>query len=168
MYGQAPYSTITLTQGFVTTVDNADADLGNYNWQVLPKAGGRYYAKRQEKRRKDGSRPLITMHRVILERKLGRSLSSAEFVDHVDGNGLNNCRRNLRLATNAQNQQNARRPIDNTSGYKGVRFNNGKWMARISVNGKRLYLGVYDTPELAYKSYCDAATQYHKEFARLK
>ena len=151
---------IPLTRGYVTVVDAVDGDLMQFKWRVIPKSGGRFYASRGV--------PSLMMHRIILGRVLGRILLSNEQVDHVDRDGLNNRRENLRLSTPAQNQQNQRRHIDSTTGYKGVRYNKGKWMARISVNKVRVYLGVFETPEAAYAAYCDAAKKYHGEFARLE
>ena len=91
-----------------------------------------------------------------------------EEVDHVDGNPSNNVWGNLRSANKYQNMQNTRRSSNNKSGYKGVGYfpKYGKWRARIGFRGKQKFLGYFDTPEEAYKAYCEAANTYHKEFAR--
>lgn len=80
-------------------------------------------------------------------------------IDHINGNRADNRIENLRLATRAQNQANAKLRKDNTSGYKGVSFHkkHGKWSANISVNGKVVWLGVYDTPEEAHGRYLQEA-----------
>ena len=72
-----------------------------------------------------------------------------EFVDHADGDGLNNCRYNLRDGTGFKNNANKRMLRNNTSGYKGVGWNErkGKWVARIRVNRKPIHLGYFGTPE---------------------
>lgn len=157
---------IPLTKGYSAVVNAIDADLASYTWRSAKKAEDRIYAQRNET--VNGKKKTIPMHKQILERVLGRTLLSSEQVDHKDRNGLNNIRSNLRLSSPAQNQQNQKRHKDNTSGYKGVRFSKDKWMARISVNGTRIYLGVFDTPELAHKAYCEAAKKYHGEFARFE
>jgi len=157
---------IPLTNGLTAIVDAVDADLLRWNWQPKPDRDKRCYAKRKGLKGQD-SLKTIQMHRIILSRMLGRDLSKGELVDHIDGNGLNNRRSNLRSATNQQNQQNANRHIDNTSGYKNVRFYKGKWMARVSANNQRIYLGMFDTPELAYAAVKTASIQYQGEFARV-
>ena len=91
-------------------------------------------------------------------------------IDHIDGNGLNNSWSNIRVATHAENIRNSKKPVSNTSGYKGVskikRYNQTKWLAKIVADGKLKYLGTFDTPELAHISYCKAAAELHGDFAR--
>jgi hypothetical protein len=100
------------------------------------------------------------MHRLLLSSKKG------EQVDHRNHDTLDNRRSNLRTATASQNSTNRRRRSDNTSGTRGVRFYapNGKWLARIGVNGKRKHLGYFPTQEAAYAAYVDAAIEEHGEF----
>lgn len=88
-------------------------------------------------------------------------------VDHINGDGHDNRWCNLRPATLSQNMHNMRKNSNNKSGYKGVSWHKAsrKWVAQIGLNGKRLYLGGYDTPELAYEAFCEAADKYHGEFA---
>jgi hypothetical protein len=90
-------------------------------------------------------------------------------IDHIDGDPTNNRIENLRPATHATNMRNSKKPRTNTSGFKGVRFHKQrqKWTAQISVNNRSLYLGIYETPELAYAAYCAGAAEHHGEFARL-
>jgi hypothetical protein len=72
-----------------------------------------------------------------------------DFVDHKDGHPENNLLTNLRWCTQQQNNQNATMRKDNTSGYKGVDFHNGKWRARIKIDDKSIHLGYFNTPEEA-------------------
>ena len=87
-------------------------------------------------------------------------------IDHIDGDKTNNCFCNLRKANNSQNQHNTGLRLSNGSGYKGVDKRNNRWRARIRVNNKRLFLGCFDTPELAHMAYAKAAAELHGEFAR--
>lgn len=91
-------------------------------------------------------------------------------VDHINGIRTDNRFANLRQATNSQNQANAKRPVTNTSGFKGVSFikRANKWQASIRFEGRQISLGRHRTPEAAHQAYLDAATRYHGEFARAK
>ena len=88
-----------------------------------------------------------------------------EKVDHKDTDRLNNDIRNLRPATAEQNMQNRNAPSTNTSGFKGVDKFSGKWRARVVVDGNRHTIGLYDTPEEAYKARASVVREYHGEFA---
>lgn len=72
-------------------------------------------------------------------------------VDHKDGDSLNDRWGNLRPATHLENLQNLRRPLNNTSGIKGVSFHAArrKWIAQLVINGKHHWLGRFETPEAA-------------------
>jgi hypothetical protein len=158
---------IPLTRGYSTIIDAVDADLAALKWFASPSDHTAYAWRTQQ----NGSHKFtVRLHAVILERTLGRELIKGELVDHKDGNGLNNARSNLRLATNAQNTINSRRSSRNKSGYKGVSWNkeNHKWYAYIKINGRNKHLGTFDTPEDAYAVYCAAAIEHHGEFARLE
>ena len=89
------------------------------------------------------------------------------YVDHIDGNGMNNRWQNLRLAERWQNMANQGVNVRNTSGYKGVYFAYGKWRARIQVKGKRLHLGCFEDREAASAAYVEAARKYFGEFFEL-
>jgi len=91
-----------------------------------------------------------------------------EQIDHIDGNGLNNDIENLRAANHGQNQHNKGTQKNNTSGFKGVSWDNRtqKWQAQIKLDGKAHHLGRFDTLEAAHEAYKAAATKLHKEFAR--
>lgn len=91
-------------------------------------------------------------------------------VDHINGDTLDNRRKNLRVCTSAQNVRNCKKSRRNTSGFKGVSLakSTGKWLAYISVNMRNKYLGSFATPEEAHAAYCEAAKKYHGEFARFE
>lgn len=88
-------------------------------------------------------------------------------IDHIDTNKSNNRWLNLRQATPRQNQFNHRRKITNTSGYKGVTYFRGRWRAMIRIDGKIVFLGMFNTPLLASEAYQQASNNYHKEFSRI-
>src|ERR1700724_2888801 len=112
----------------------------------------------------------IYMHRVIMEMMLLRPLEQGELVDHIDGDALNNCRCNLRIATRLQNRLNSKKRTDVTSSkYKGVEWYKsiGRWIARITVNKKQLSLGTFSNEEDAASAYNEAAIRYFGEYACL-
>ena len=88
-------------------------------------------------------------------------------VDHINGVRDDNRWCNLRPACHSTNQQNKKFMTNNTSGYRGVYWDKGakKWRAVIGLKGKINYLGLYDCPKEAYKTYCKAADKYFGEFA---
>lgn len=91
-----------------------------------------------------------------------------EFVDHIDMNKSNNAWSNLRESSTSENNRNVTKRANNKSGYKGVCSHgiSKKWMAQATLNGKKIHLGIYDTPELAHDVYVKFAKQNHGEFYR--
>lgn len=164
---------IQLTQGQVALVSATFADLALLKWSAHLRKdygnGGAYLAIRNSPT-VNGKKTTIYMHRVILSRVLGRELLTHEQVDHINLDPLCNTVENLRLANGSQNQANQSRRKDNSSGFKGVYWDKRgeKWVARVCLNGKAIYLGSFDTPEEAHAAYCVAAGKYHGEFARFE
>ena len=157
---------ILLTHGKVTFVDDCDYEyLIQWKW-CCHKLGRNEYADSNELI--NGYYRTIRMHRIICKR-MGLEFTKKDHIDHIDGNSLNNCRKNLRVATVSQNIANSRLWDRNQSGFKGVhwRQSHHKWVARLGVNHKRLHLGYFDNPRDAAKAYNDAALKYFGEFARL-
>lgn len=106
-------------------------------------------------------------HRIIWCMKTGKMPTS--LVDHINMDRKDNRFENLREASYSTNMMNMPKPLDNTSGFKGVNFNKvkNKWMARICVNVKRQHLGYFDCKAAAYFAYVVGADKYHRAFARV-
>ena len=155
--------TINLTKGFVALVDDEDFELLNQRkWFAKVKKRGdkQYIYAICNVQLPSGMWTSKTMHRIILNPHLN------ELVDHIDHNGLNNQKSNLRICTNGQNQMN--RFNASKTGFKGVNKNrNGRYFAAINVDKKRIRLGTYNTPEEAAHVRDEAAIKYHKDFANL-
>ena len=159
--GNTPFITISLTQGYKAIVDLEDADLAQLKWQITC---GRYAMRRPRIQGSRTERLVVLMHRIVLERELGRPIQPGMVVDHVNGDGLDNRRENLREATQGQNMRNTRLRSNNTSSYKGVRrINAHTWEARVDNQ----VVGYFDTAEDASFAYDEAALKQYGEFAHL-
>lgn len=152
--------TIELSKGKTALIDDADFELvSQFKWSFTPSRTGKEYAKR-----KDQNRKTVSLHRFLLG-LTGPSL----VVDHINGDGLDNRRSNLRVCTQADNNKNMKFYSSNTSGYRGVHFNkrDQKFQANIRVDKKLRFLGYFNSAIEAAKAYNDAATMYFGEFANL-
>jgi AP2 domain-containing protein len=90
-------------------------------------------------------------------------------IDHIDGDGLHNCRGNLRYASDRQNKQAFRtKSAGKTSQYRGVRLHRSqRWTAQLTTSGEQVYLGIFDSPDDAARAYDAAALRHFGEFASL-
>lgn len=127
-----------------------DFDLANEKWFTYKNS---LYARRSDKTK-------AFMHRTIYERVINRSLEKIEFIDHIDGDGLNNKRSNLRIATSHQNHLNQHGR--GTSQFRGVSYDNdtGKWAVQIHYDDLSSHLGLYNDEIIAAQVYDAAARQF--------
>jgi AP2 domain./HNH endonuclease. len=111
----------------------------NYKWHALKAKNSHLYYVRTNILR-NGKRITIFLHRLLVNCPKGLE------VDHINLNTLDNTRKNLRIATRAENNQNRSVSVANKSGFRGVNWSAtcGKWEANISVGGKQTRLGFFD------------------------
>jgi hypothetical protein len=155
---------INLTQGKIALVDDEDfRKVSSYNWTATKK-GSTWYAitniNNGEKR------TTIYIHQIIMNHKQGDN------ADHIDHDGLNNQRKNLRKCSKAENNHNRLKRKATSSIYKGVCFApklnpRNPYLARIKVDGKDKHLGCFDSEEVAAKVYDRAAQKYFGDFAQI-
>lgn len=158
------YALLPLTKGKFAKIDVADIPLAaDRNWQVSAGGGNRLYASAYVRYgpKKYGR---VLLHRLLM----GMPDLSVE-IDHEDGDGLNNQRGNLRIATVSQNRQNRGPGRDNQLGVKGVYYSVGKGKYRVSIRaeGKTSHVGYFNTIDEAATAYNAAAKKFHGEFAWL-
>lgn len=151
---------IPLTQGKFAMVDDSDFEwLNQWKWYAK-KCGCKWYAYRcvRSLASKTGY-TTIAMHTLIMH------TPEQMQVDHIDGNGFNNQKGNLRICTPSENSCYKTR---HKNKYKGVRkLSKKSWIAYITHNKKSIYLGSFGQEQQAAEAYNRAARMYHNEFASL-
>lgn len=147
--------TIILNKGLTTMVDDEDFEMLNkYKWNAV-KDGSTHYATRIDYT--SGKAKTIKMHREIMKTPIGLQ------TDHINGDGLYNCKSNLRIVTARQNSQN--KHMNKTSEYVGVSWHKGdkKWQAHIHIK-KLKYLGSFNSEIDAHNAYLKALSEIGEVF----
>lgn len=150
---------ISLTRGYAAVVDDADYEaVAQYRWHAIVDRY-RAYAGRNAKRAGGG----------YATQRMHTLLTGWPRVDHIDGDGLNNQRSNLRPASALENNRNARKHTPGYSTYKGVSWckREGRWFAQIQHQRKHRHLGYHSTEIEAALAYDAAARELFGEFAHL-
>lgn len=149
---------IILTRGKVALVDDEDFELINSMSWYLAKRKHTNYAATEIKNK------AVYMHRFILGLN-----DRSKLTDHIDHNGLNNQKSNLRITNPSENTSNTSSRKKSTSKYLGVSFNkrDKKWSAFIKKGNLKKNLGAFEKEEDAAKAYNKAALELHKEYANL-
>lgn len=154
---------ILLSSGKITFVDEEDYQrVIQYNWWSQIRKNNVWYAK-VRMRLPGGERRLVSLHRFIM------NCHSDDQIDHIDHDGLNNCKDNLRICTASQNRQNERKRNNTSSQFKGVCWDRNRrmWLARIKVDKKLYNLGRFNSEQQAAKVYDLAAIKHFGPFACL-
>lgn len=152
---------VSLTQGKVAIIDDDDlAIISKYKWHA-DKSRNTFYARTNETVAPRKQKP-IKMHRLIMNAK------HQETIDHINGDGLDNRRENLRLVHPVQNSQNKRKPRNSKSKYKGVSHSGPSFFrAVIKVGDRNRHIGCFSSEIEAAAAYDQAASHFFGEFARL-
>lgn len=147
---------IQLTKGKFAIVDERDFEyLNQFKWHAVSSKNSdeTWYARR--KINGSGGKHIM-MHKEIL-------LDASE-IDHINRNGLDNRRSNLRPLSHSDNMRNKQKLQNTKSKYRGVHPTNGgrsgSWMARITINKKTIHLGSFKNEEQAAEAYKNAAIKY--------
>lgn len=163
---------MTLSASRLRQLLTYDPVTGVFTWRV--RAGSRRAAgDRAGFSRDDGYRLIGIDGSIYLEHRLAWLHETGEWpendVDHRDRDPSNNRWRNLRAATHSQNHFNRAKPVNNTSGFKGVVWHKKDrvWQAQIKREGRNHYLGRFASPEAAHQAYVAASKRLHGEYGRV-
>lgn len=149
---------LQLTNGGVTLVDDDIYEqIKIYNWRRDKLANHVVRTTGPKQHRK-----IMRLHRFVMNAQKG------QIVDHINGNVLDNRKENLRFASKSTNGMNRLKQANNKSGYKGVCYHKSakKWVAQLTVSGKRVINSFHETAEEAAEAYKNAALLHHKQFAK--
>lgn len=157
---------IALNQNKFTIVDDEDFEhLNQWRW-FATKRGNSFYAERSQRvgKRKLGKSKGFKIHRLIMG-----ITDPLVLCDHIDGDGLNNQKSNLRLCNRSQNNCNRRSSKNSSSKFKGVSYHRitKMWQSSMTKDKKSIYIGLFRTEVEAAIAYNKKAIELHGEFANL-
>ena len=169
-----------LTQNYLKTILDYNPETGIFLWRkrydVLKRLNTRFAGKQAGWKDKDRytfyrririNGKEYSAHRLAWLYMTGSFPEPGLDIDHIDGNGLNNRFKNLRLATRTQNLINSRVYKTNKLGIRGVHRQGNRYIAGINLQGKRVYLGCFKTPEEASAAYSEAAKKHFGDYAEV-
>lgn len=153
---------MTLTYEAAREWFSYDSETGVISWIAGARKG-----REAGKHRRDGYIQISCCRRLYLAHRVAFLLMQGEWppglIDHINGIESDNRWVNLRSATAKKNNQNLRRPSrKNKSGFLGVCSMKGKWRATLTLAGKQIWLGLFDTPQEAYEAYVAGKRKFHE------
>lgn len=158
---EADVAYIPLTKGYEAVIDSSDVGLAQgHSWYAAKCRDSVYAATTLYPG--EGKKERLYLHSLILDPPENFRVS------HINSDGLNNRRQNLRVASREEIAQGRRIRKASQSGFKSVTWDKAvkKWRAKIGVKGKTINLGSFDSPEAAHEAYKIASAKYHGDFGR--
>ncbi len=155
-----------LTKGYYALVDDDDYYwVSQFNWCAI-ELDGQVYARRSKKK---GILKSNEPYEIYLHRVVTRCTDKTKVIDHIDHNGLNCQKDNLRICTPSENKRNVRAYTTSSSVFLGVSFDKirNKWVAQLTHNNNKILSKRFTTEKEAATAYDAAAKVYHGEFANL-
>lgn len=159
VFGHMKTINLNKTDKYAVVDDDDFIALKKYQWKLWTCGNGKEYVGRDVF--ENGQYKPVLMHRQLLNAEKGLS------VDHINGDGLDNRKINIRICTHKENMRNRKIHKNNTSGFRGVYPYKYGWRAQIKVDGKIKHLGSSKNRIDLAKIYNQAAIKYFGEFARL-
>lgn len=157
---------LPLTKGYFALVDEDDYYwVSQFNWCAI-ELNGQVYARRSKKK---GTLRSNEPYEVYLHRVIAKCTDKSKVVDHIDHDGLNCQKNNLRICSAEENKRYTSSHKDSFSKHLGVSFDKSrnKWIAQLKHNGVRVLSKRYDTELEAAQAYNKASLLYNKEFATI-